>query len=198
MGGVALALVPSVLAKGSLLACNAAVPNIRASAWPLLNASVLLFCLSWLSCCLLLHRVLGMPKLALCASMHMVSRLVAAFANVATACPLPPIFMPATTAATGMGFAMGFVLLFVSQMVREEDFTSEEFYMHHAWACCVVVLLARHTVFRAAAALICWLQGAFLKNVVERETMASSPVAAGMQCRARNGHVGSSHSHRAD
>jgi hypothetical protein len=169
MGGVSLALVPSILARSSLLACNAAVPNVHASAWPLINTSVLMFCLSWMACSLL-HHTCGMHKLALCTSMHMVARLVASFAHMAVACPLPPIFMPAATAATGMACSMGFVLLFISQGLHDGSFTSEEFYMHHAWACCVMVLLARHTVFRGAAWVVCGLQRAFLRHVVERET----------------------------
>ena len=143
MLGVLFALLPSVVAGGPRLACNAAIPAANASAWPLLNCSALMFGLSWVVCSALQHAA-GLPELALCACMHLVARLVAAFADVALSCPLPPIYMPGA-AATGMGFALGLLLLCISQMHAASGGAawSEGFYMNHLWASCAAVFVVR-------------------------------------------------------
>lgn len=84
----------------------------------------------------------GLPELAACTSMHLVARLLAVFAEVAVACPLPPIYMP-STAATGMGFSLGLLLLCISQMGGAAGHHHGTFYMHHMWAGLVAMFVAR-------------------------------------------------------
>ena len=93
--GVLCALLPSVLLPGvqRQLACNAAIPAVRASAWPLINCCALLFCLSWVACATLQHAA-GQPELAMCTAMHLVASLLMAFADVTLCCPLPPVYAP--------------------------------------------------------------------------------------------------------
>ena len=163
--GVSFALLPSILVGGRHLVCNAAVPLLQASAWPLLNCGALLFSLSWVACSAI-HNALGLPDLALCTAMHMVALLVAGFADVAMGCPLPPIYMPGT-AAVGMGFALGLLLMCISQMHAASAGAAASFYMNHVWASCVCVFCARHTVLRAATSAACYLQREIIARGVE-------------------------------
>ncbi len=181
MAGVGFALLPSVFAPASLLACG----SLCSSAWPLIHASALMFCLSLLGCCAI-HHVLGMHSLALCTSIHMVPRCVveldsfyliicltfkfhrimAAFMDVCVGCPMPPIYMPGT-AATGIAFGMGLLLLCVGQMAHHSNtWDTASFYMAHAWACGVAVFVLRHTVLRVAGGLVCWGHGEVLRSSV--------------------------------
>lgn len=170
MGGVVFALLPSLFVQGHLLACNAGMVQQQscaiASAWPLLNSSALVFCLSLLSCCAI-HYVLEMRALALCTAMHLVARSMAAYMDVCVGCPLPPVYMP-STAATGMALCMGVLLMCISQMhpSGEGRWDTGSFYMNHAWACGVSVLVIRHTVFRSVAWLVGCAQAEFLREMV--------------------------------
>lgn len=176
MAGVGLALIPSILSPASCLACSAGMPQHtsagRRSAWPVLHASVMMFCLSWMLCCAI-HYMGGMPKLALCTAMHLVVRVVASFAGTVASCPLPPVASPPAASSTAMACALGLILLFVSQMAADGlvTFTSEEFYMHHAWACCVVAWAARHLILGPAAWVLCiWQRAALLAGDVRGDT----------------------------
>ncbi len=96
------------------------------------------------------------PTLALCTAMHSVLCIMLAYAGMCAACPLPPIYMPAT-ASSGIGLFVGLLLLCVSHMHTPATrvlFDTENFYMCHSWASCAVLLCMRHTVFGAAV----WLQ----------------------------------------
>lgn len=139
-----------------------AIPEVNSSAWPLLNSSVLMFCLSLVACCVIHEFDPSLRGLAFCTSMHLVAKILASYVDVALRCPLPPIFMP-DTAATGMGLALGMLLLCISQM----HVSPSQFYMNHVWACFVAVLAARHVLFRAATWVLCWAQGAWLRESVE-------------------------------
>ena len=89
------------------------------------------------------------------------------------------------TAATGTGFALGLLLLCISQMhAGSRGWDTATFYMHHVWAGCVVALAvrqvlgimaasvflslgdsvfpSRHTLFRLAAAAACFIQHEFI------------------------------------
>ena len=81
---------------------------------------------------------------------------MAAFVDVCVGCPMPPVYMPGT-AATGITFGIGLLLLCVGQMAHsvKDHWDTGTFYMAHAWACGVSVLVLRHTVLRAAACLVC-------------------------------------------
>jgi hypothetical protein len=157
--GVLIALAPSLVCGRQHLACNIAIPRVHSSAWPLVNSSVAVFGLSFLASSTLLH-VAGLQDLAMCMSMHMVARIIAAYVDVVQSCPLPPVFMQGA-AASGMGIAMGILVLYVGHV--EEG--AKDFYMNHAWACWVAVLLARHTVMRAAAGVLCSMQARVVQRV---------------------------------
>lgn len=149
MAGMAVALFPSILKPSGL--ASSCMPRVKMSAWPVLNSCVMVTGMSLIMCCALQY-LLGMAELALCLSMHSTCRILASYASTCMRCPLPPVFMP-TVAASGMGMCIGLLMLFVSQMMRSSAsehviVTSESFYMCHAWACCVALLGARHTVFR--------------------------------------------------
>jgi hypothetical protein len=149
MVSIALMLTPSIF-NPRMLCCNA-LPHWNGSAWPVLNSSILTLALSWVWCCMLVH-AFGLHKLALCTSMHSVTRVMLAYANLGVACPLPPIFMPRAV-ASGLGICLGlFLALCVAQVhAASAFFDTSDFYMNHAWAQWVVMLGMRHTLFRASA-----------------------------------------------
>ncbi len=124
--------------------------GVRATAWPVLNCSLLLAALS-LVACRVVFSVLRLPQLALCMAMHASARLMLSFANAAVACPLPPIAMPPVF-ASGVGVCIGVLLLAITQM-HDACSNSADFYMDHAWASCVFMMGMRHIVFRAALGL---------------------------------------------
>ena len=173
LGGVAFALAPSLFVQEHLLACNAGIVATKnrqwhtpSACWPLLNSSVLVFCLSLLSCCAI-HYVLEMRALALCTAMHLVARIMAAYMDVCMGCPLPPVYMP-STAATGMALCMGLLLMCISQFGNcgGGGWDTGTFYMNHAWACGVSVLVLRHTVFRGAVWMVGCAQAELLREMV--------------------------------
>lgn len=145
MLGIFCALLPSIFVrKRELLACNFAVPSLKATAWPLLHSCAILFGLSWVACAAV-HHVAGLPELAVCTSMHLVAQLVCAFVDMAASCPLPPIFYMGSSkvAATGMGFSLGLLLLCISQMEEDGDEEVSSFYMNHVWAAWGAVFVVR-------------------------------------------------------
>jgi hypothetical protein len=156
--GVGMALLPSLLCSRLQLACNASIPNLQASAWPLVNSSALMFAISYLCCSWMLHGA-GLHELAVCTAMHSVARIILAFVHTALSCPLPPIFMPAA-AASGMGLALGALVVYAGHATTTT--AGNFFYMNHAWATLVAVLFMRHTVLRAAAGAVCMVQGAII------------------------------------
>lgn len=128
---------------------------MQASAWPVLNSSLLMMGLSW-TCCCGLQFAFGLHRLALCTAMHSVVRIMLAYAGMCATCPMPPVFMPGAV-ASGMGMLVGVVLLCISHFLVHAPldlFDTEEFYMNHAWAYLFVLLAMRHTVFRAATWLL--------------------------------------------
>ncbi len=142
MAGIFCALLPSLFVKRELLACNAAINCLQATAWPLLHSCALLFGLSWVVCSAI-HHLAGLPELAQCASMHLVAQLVSAFVDMAGACPLPPIYAPVSGTTTGMGFSLGLLLLCISQIEEDAEDASNSFYMNHAWTAWGVVFVVR-------------------------------------------------------
>lgn len=159
--GVGAALLPSLLCSRGRLACNTAIPRVRASAWPIFNSCMGIFGVSFLACCALMH-VTGLNDLAMCMCMHTVARIIAAYVEVVQSCPLPPVFMQGA-AASGMGIAMGMLVLYVGHI----EVGAEDFYMNHAWACWVAVLLVRHTVLRGASWFMCAMQARVVARVVD-------------------------------
>ena len=170
MASLVFMLLPSI-ANQSMLACNA-IPQVNASAWPVLNSGLCILGISWTWCCAM-HFSLGMPMLALCTGMHSVGRIMLAYACTALSCPLPPIFMPGAV-ASGMALFVGFHLLFISQMhhgIQQDTakkghghvqiFGTADFYMNHAWACVCVLLCIRHLAFRG----VLWMQACFVPHV---------------------------------
>lgn len=145
LGGVAVSLGPSMICPRSSLACSGAVED-ASPPWAVLNSCVLVTGMSLVACCAL-HHICGMHMLALCTSMHSACRILFGYASMCVSCPLPPIMMPGV-AASGMVTCVGLVALFVSRIpiAGEEG----DFYMCHAWACCMVVWGIRHSAFRAA------------------------------------------------
>lgn len=171
MASLLLMLIPSI-ANQSMLACNA-IPQVNASAWPVLNSGLCILGISWTWCCAM-HFWLGLPRLALCTAMHSVARIMLAYACTAVSCPLPPIFMPGAV-ASGMGVFVGVQLLCISHMhssrqevtgegkMQVQIFDTAEFYMNHAWACAVVLFGIRHLAFRG----VVWMHGCFFRHAVQ-------------------------------
>jgi hypothetical protein len=165
MLSVLFALLPSIIfVQPSMLACNQvssfvvslfhplssthcffvkqAIPQVKGTAWPVIHSCALLFSLSWVACSAIQHAA-HLPGLAMCTSMHLVAQLMCAFVDMAASCPLPPIYMPGTVAATGMGFGLGLLLLCISQMQDHSAAAAEAFYMHHVWAASGAVFIIR-------------------------------------------------------
>lgn len=143
---IAIPLIPSIF-KTSMLQCNSLSREVNMTVWPVLNSCVLVVGLSLVSCCVL-HYVAGMHELALLVSMHSSCQIVVAYMCMCSSCPLPPVFMP-SLAASGMGAGIAVLLLVVAH-AQSLASCKEDFYMLHAWACCVGLLVMRHTLFRAA------------------------------------------------
>jgi hypothetical protein len=166
MISVAATLIPSIT-NPSILACNA-ISGVNASTWPVLNSSTMMFGISW-TCCCVLQFVFGLHKLALCTSMHTVARLMLAYASMALSCPLPPVCMP-TAVASGTGMLIGLLLLFVSQMRNASTlFSTEDFYMNHAWAHWVALLVMRHTVLRLAVCVYAYVNNHYMQGLIMQE-----------------------------
>lgn len=172
MAGMVFTILTPIMFGGRKLACNEAIPNLHASVWPVFNCAVLLCCLSWLTCAVL-HFVGRMPQLAVCTAMHAVTVIVAAHADMATACPLPPLWRPGESAASrgspcwGMGCTLGVILVCISQMHPSSAWTGGTFfYLHHVWASLVVVgVWLRHVLFRVVMRVVVWAVQLWIEEV---------------------------------
>ena len=86
---------------------------------------------------ILMNRFSKLHKLALCTAMHSTAGIMCAAAHAAYTFPLAEIFMPKLL-CNSMAFGIGLVMYYISYLTRGIEYTSEEFYMHHAWSAVVI------------------------------------------------------------
>jgi hypothetical protein len=150
-------LIPSLVAPAGAMVpgmgsgqmrCSLSKMIMATTSWPVLNACMLCFLVSWGICHWVLYVKLGLYKLAVCSSMHLAARILMGLWSMLYTCPFAPIFLPRVVAG-GVGASTSLLLMCIAHIYYAIPYSSMEFYMCHLWASGVVAPVIQATVLRA-------------------------------------------------